>query len=573
MKLPFPSSKNIIVTGVLGSALCWCQLAAGPDLRPRPRNDRYPRRTRDEAPTRIIAERDGIVITSLSEKQRREASWVIQTRSRAGEGGGASVAGLVLIQTHFLDTACGFPASCAEPCNAIQALWTESFPNPGGVDLYIHDTHHGTIPDGQGGASLSGLSAGEYTLRIESKDDASSDEKTITVLDNQPFADAQNVQCAEGELDGEGSCQIVATLENPGPTPDYYRVLVNGMATSQAAGEAESFSIPENPPGEYCIALLGFKAATPDSQDVLYRGCLVETESCCTLVCEGAVCNPPVDFFVCQIAYGASEAENGIFGAWTNGDTYEGINVLLDGELSGALNGNAGDFALVGGLSPGEHTFGVQGNCGDKDGLSTETEASIELLTETPHPNPVDGAVACVWTEGEGGTTTATWTNADPSLLIDVYLITARGSSYVGVLPGGSETVTLGPTQPTDMIALQFFASVDGSCYGSNVIVCSSGSEDRYIPAACDGTDVLTITSAIRLLNFLFLGGPKPPCLVACDCNGDGKADISDASCILNFLFLGSGPPTGWTGNTPTCVAVRDGDDCETPNANCPLEE
>ncbi len=53
----------------------------------------------------------------------------------------------------------------------------------------------------------------------------------------------------------------------------------------------------------------------------------------------------------------------------------------------------------------------------------------------------------------------------------------------------------------------------------------------------------VNISDASFLLNFLFLGGPTPPCMDAADANDDGNADISDASYILNFLFLGGPPP------------------------------
>jgi hypothetical protein len=52
-----------------------------------------------------------------------------------------------------------------------------------------------------------------------------------------------------------------------------------------------------------------------------------------------------------------------------------------------------------------------------------------------------------------------------------------------------------------------------------------------------------TITDAIRLLGFLFLGGPPPGCREAADFDDDGRVDISDAMGLLDFLFLGGPPP------------------------------
>jgi hypothetical protein len=53
----------------------------------------------------------------------------------------------------------------------------------------------------------------------------------------------------------------------------------------------------------------------------------------------------------------------------------------------------------------------------------------------------------------------------------------------------------------------------------------------------------VNITDGIFSLNFLFLGGPQPPCLEASDANDDGEVNITDGIYILNFLFLGGPGP------------------------------
>jgi hypothetical protein len=53
----------------------------------------------------------------------------------------------------------------------------------------------------------------------------------------------------------------------------------------------------------------------------------------------------------------------------------------------------------------------------------------------------------------------------------------------------------------------------------------------------------VNIADASFVLNFLFLGGREPPCVVAADSNGDGNVNIADASFTLNFLFLGGREP------------------------------
>jgi F-box protein 11 len=63
------------------------------------------------------------------------------------------------------------------------------------------------------------------------------------------------------------------------------------------------------------------------------------------------------------------------------------------------------------------------------------------------------------------------------------------------------------------------------------------------------------ITDPIFTLAYLFLGGPKPPCLKSADVNDDRRVDITDAIYLLSHLFLG-GPrprdPFGACGLDPT---------------------
>jgi len=48
---------------------------------------------------------------------------------------------------------------------------------------------------------------------------------------------------------------------------------------------------------------------------------------------------------------------------------------------------------------------------------------------------------------------------------------------------------------------------------------------------------------ATYISNYLFNGGPTPPCLDAADVNDDGTVDISDISYLNSYLFLGGPAP------------------------------
>ncbi|MBN1443860.1 MAG: hypothetical protein JXA90_14210, partial [Planctomycetes bacterium] len=60
-----------------------------------------------------------------------------------------------------------------------------------------------------------------------------------------------------------------------------------------------------------------------------------------------------------------------------------------------------------------------------------------------------------------------------------------------------------------------------------------------------DGSVAGSVTDAVVLLGYLFLGNAEPPCMAACDANGDGQVlgAVTDAVYILSFNFLGGPPP------------------------------
>ena len=56
-----------------------------------------------------------------------------------------------------------------------------------------------------------------------------------------------------------------------------------------------------------------------------------------------------------------------------------------------------------------------------------------------------------------------------------------------------------------------------------------------------DGT--VNLTDAVMINNFLFNGGPQPPCMNQADANDDGQVSISESNFIMNWLFLGGPAP------------------------------
>ena len=71
----------------------------------------------------------------------------------------------------------------------------------------------------------------------------------------------------------------------------------------------------------------------------------------------------------------------------------------------------------------------------------------------------------------------------------------------------------------------------------------SGGGEAIFRRGDANDDGGLNITDGIFILNYLFLGGPAPPCEETADSNDDGGVNITDGIFVLNYLFLGGPAP------------------------------
>jgi hypothetical protein len=77
----------------------------------------------------------------------------------------------------------------------------------------------------------------------------------------------------------------------------------------------------------------------------------------------------------------------------------------------------------------------------------------------------------------------------------------------------------------------------DGSDMGAGAV---TGPGARpFIRGDVTGEEIVNLTDAIVILNYLFLGGAAPDCQDAADVDDTGEANITDAIYLLNHLFLG----------------------------------
>ena len=99
--------------------------------------------------------------------------------------------------------------------------------------------------------------------------------------------------------------------------------------------------------------------------------------------------------------------------------------------------------------------------------------------------------------------------------------------------PVGRDNDPTTPVGASDHDGLVVFIQAGNAAAGST----------RFIRGDFDTDGALSITDAIALLNFLFLGTPDSSCSQAGDANSDGNVDITDGISLLGFLFLGREAP------------------------------
>jgi hypothetical protein len=99
-----------------------------------------------------------------------------------------------------------------------------------------------------------------------------------------------------------------------------------------------------------------------------------------------------------------------------------------------------------------------------------------------------------------------------------------------------------------------------------------------FVRGDADADGQVSLTDAVRVLTFLFTGGPAPECMDAADADDSGGESLSvtDAIRILGWLFTGGPAPPAPSPSRPSYLAADCGIDptptslgCETPPATC----
>lgn len=134
---------------------------------------------------------------------------------------------------------------------------------------------------------------------------------------------------------------------------------------------------------------------------------------------------------------------------------------------------------------------------------------------------------------------------------------TVQGSGAFATNLVWLDTLGSPPIQNLVVISSAGDTSVPGLDNGTVTLI----PDGEFVRGDCSADGEYTIGDPFALLNFLFLSGAEPTCLVACDANDNGGLGLDDAVYMLQNLFV-SGP------NPPQPFPVCGGD--PTPdNLNC----
>jgi hypothetical protein len=86
--------------------------------------------------------------------------------------------------------------------------------------------------------------------------------------------------------------------------------------------------------------------------------------------------------------------------------------------------------------------------------------------------------------------------------------------------------------------------SLDGACRTEGPVWRFRTREKQFRRGDADGSGgLVNLTDGIFLLNYLYLGGPVPPCQRSADSENDDDMDLTDVVRLLNHLYLGGPEP------------------------------
>ncbi len=166
----------------------------------------------------------------------------------------------------------------------------------------------------------------------------------------------------------------------------------------------------------------------------------------------------------------------------------------------------------------------------DGDGNGDLCDGRVHIYTPTTLPTAYKNQPYFYQFIGVGGVGTLTWTFLGGD--------TPFGCDFNGG--------TVGTLTGTPFFSAQFFFTVELSdsnlpASKDTISVSITVVDPPYLCGDADNSEIVTISDAVFLINYIFGGGPAPSPIEAGDADCSGIVTISDAVYLINYIF-GGGP-------------------------------
>ena len=227
--------------------------------------------------------------------------------------------------------------------------------------------------------------------------------------------------------------------------------------------------------------------------------------------------------------------------SWTNGTTYDAIEVTIDGALEQTLAGTATSTVVL-------ESMLAAGATANRELCITPIIGGVPgtpvccTLGCTLDPAPVAGVIAATPVTTTGGACQAdlTWSGFVTASAATA-TITVDGSVSMSGIAGSAALVALPTSGPHEVCV-----SIVDAC-GLEATVCTmvecAGPSTSFIRADSNLDGTANVADGIYSLGVLFIGGDVHLCLDGADANDDGMVDISDTIYLLAYLFTNGTPP------------------------------
>ncbi|MGE4620134.1 MAG: hypothetical protein AAEJ04_10035, partial [Planctomycetota bacterium] len=303
----------------------------------------------------------------------------------------------------------------------------------------------------------------------------------------------ENLSCG---LSGGSEVQMAWSLPTDGTSVEIYR---DGSLIATLGGSATSHSDAPGP-GTYTYGVIN-KIGDGTSP----------TTSCTIVVPQ------PLSGMACT-TYG-----DGNDLSWTNGETYDTVQIYRDGALAGIVNGDEESYSDGGQLGAGTYSYELVATLAGSD--TAPISCSVTIL-----PPPVN--LACTFF---GAPIHLDWSNSAAYTTIHI----ERNGVLISSISGNSTSnIDVIPAEGTYSYRI-WGEHADGITTSTTC----SGSVKTFLRGDANGDTRCDIADGIWVLNWLFVDGQEPTCFDSADFDDNGIVTIGDAMLMIFYFLSAEGTP------------------------------